>query len=498
MSGEDTLEPRRRATGRKPRRGDLLEAELTGLDGRGRAVGRAEWTDGREVDVRVRGGVPGARVRVDVFRRKGMRVEARIVEVLRTSPVAVEPRCEHVSTCGGCSFQNIDYAAQLAEKHRILSGLLAPLGDHDVQPVLANGSAFGYRNKMDFTFGNRRWVEEGEPEGAERDFAVGLHVPGRYDKILDIRRCEIAFEAANPILGTVRRLAREHDLDAWDVREHRGLLRHLVLRHGVRSGDILVDLVTTERAHDRIGPFVEELLAAHPEITTLVQRVDSGVALVARGEEEVLFGPGYLRDSIGGIEFRVSAASFFQTNTVQAERLVELVLEDAAVREGMRVFDLYCGSGLFSLALARAGAQVIGFELVEEAVADARENARRARIEGVEFVAGDLARTLAPHAARGEAPELCVVDPPRAGIHPSTLAALRSLAPERIVYVSCNPKSAVRDLILLLADGYAFRRIQPVDLFPHTPHLECVFTLVRRAGPRGPGPEGPGGIASRA
>jgi len=468
---------------RKPRKGDVLDVDVVGLDERGHALARFG-----EHTVRVRGGVPGSRARVSVRRRRKGRIEAVLETTLEPGPDAVEPRCAHFGTCGGCSFQGLSYPAQLRELERMLRRTLEPLGTpavEEVEPVLGasgEGGPWHYRNKMDFTFGNKRWIEADEPAGAPNGFAVGLHVPGRFDKILDVAHCDIAFAGASEILATVRALALELDLDAWDVREHRGLLRHLVLRKGFRTGELMVDLVTTERAAERVDPLVERLLAAHPEVTTLVQRVDSGVALIARGEEHVLFGPGFLHEEIDGISFRISAASFFQTNTRQAEELVRLVRENAVVGPGTRVFDLYCGSGLFSLALARAGADVVGFELVEAAVADARANAERNGIDGLHFVAGDLAQTLSLEAVAalpGGAPEVCVVDPPRAGLHASVLGVLGELGAARIVYVSCNPKSAARDLAPLLERGYRLGRVQPVDLFPHTPHLECVFTLQR-------------------
>jgi len=461
---------------RKPRRGDVLELDVEGLDERGRSHGRSAG-----YAVHVRGAVPGSRVRVSVRKRRRDRVEADLTEVLAPSPAAVEPRCPHFGTCGGCSFQGIDYAAQCAELARLLARTLEPLGPLPVEPVLAAASPWNYRNKMDFTFGNRRWVEAHEPPDSPAGFAVGLHVPGRFDKVLDVQGCDIAFVEAAPLLRSVRDLALDLGLDAWDVRAHRGLLRHLVLRKGVRTGEIMVDLVTTERAADRVGPLVERLLARHPEVTTLVQRVDAGVALVARGEEHVLHGMGVIHEEIAGIRFRISAASFFQTNTEQAEQLVRVVTERAGVARGTRVFDLYCGSGLFSLALARAGGEVTGFELVEEAVRDARENAQRNGIEGVRFVAGDLTETLPAAVAGGPPPEVCVVDPPRAGMHARVLGVLRALAPARLVYVSCNPSSAVRDLMPLVADGYRVASVEPVDLFPHGPHLECVFGLLHPA-----------------
>jgi 23S rRNA (uracil1939-C5)-methyltransferase len=437
--------------------------------------------------VAVRGGLLGARVRAEVVKRRRERVEARVGSVLVPSPHAEPARCPHVGSCGGCSFQGLAYPAQLAAKERLLAGVLAPLGAR-IEPALACAQPWHYRNKMDFTFARARWIEPGEPEGAASGFALGLHARGHFHKVLDLRTCSIAFAEAAPILATVRALARARGLAPWDVRARAGLLRHLVLRKSWASGAILADLVTTSAAPEELEPLARELARAHPELTTLVQHVNPGVALVAGGRlERVFHGSGEIEERLGGLSFGISAGSFFQTNTPQAERLLALVRAAAAPRAGETVFDLYCGCGVFALALARdvGPERVVGFELVTSAVEDARANARRNGLAGVRFVAGDLAETLAVEtlALRGLArPEVCIVDPPRAGLHPRVSAALRLLGPRRIVYVSCHPRAAVGDVLVLLAAGYRLDRVQPLDLFPHTPHVECVFVLERAAG----------------
>ena len=470
---------------RKPRKGDVLELDVERLDDRGFGVGRF-----KEFTVRVRGAVPGSRIAASVRRRRRNAIEAALDGTLRASSDAVASRCSHFGTCGGCSFQELAYPAQLRELGRIVRELVAPLDAARIDEVVGCADPWHYRNKMDFTFGNRRWIEAREPANAARDFALGLHVPGRFDKVLDVDACEIAFREATPILRSARALALDAGLDAWDTRAHRGLLRHLVLRKGFATGEIMVDLVTTSRDPERIGEYADSLLALHPEITTFVQRVNPGVALVAAGEELVLSGPGAIEERVADLSFRISAASFFQTNTLQAEELVRIVREQVAPRRGQLVFDLYCGTGLFALAMARDGARVVGFELVPEAIEDAHRAARTNRIEGVELVAGDLAHTIADAARAGESPDVCVLDPPRAGMHARVLEGVRELRARRIVYVSCNPVSAVRDIELLASDGYRIERVQPVDLFPHTPHLECVFTLERASPLAGSVPSG--------
>lgn len=465
---------------RRPRPGETIEVTAERLDERGRALGTHE---GRTVAIA--GAVLGERVqaRVTGGRRKG--IEARAVEVLEGGSDRVPASCPHATSCGGCSFQELRYGAQLEALHAQLLRVLADLDVPEVPAVLGMDSPWHYRNKMDFTFGDARWIEPEEPRGAPADFALGLHVRGHYQKVLDVHACAIAFREATGLVNTARELAVAQGLAPWSVREHTGLLRHLVLRRSNATGEILVDLVTTEPAPERVEPFVRALLERHPEITTLVQHANAGVALVAVGDLVAVHrGSGAIEERLNGLAFSISAGSFFQTNTEQAERLVGLVVDWARVAPGEVVFDLYCGCGVFALALARrVGAErVVGFELVESAVADARANAARNGLDGVRFVAGDLARTLLPEAVAElglERPAVCVVDPPRAGLHERVLHSLVELAPPRIVYVSCNPRSAARDLVFLCGHGWRITSVQPIDLFPHTPHLECVFALER-------------------
>ncbi|MEW6073861.1 MAG: 23S rRNA (uracil(1939)-C(5))-methyltransferase RlmD [Planctomycetota bacterium] len=467
-----------------PRKGEEIDVRLEELDAKGRAVGYAG-----PHRVRVLNAVPGQRVRARAGgRRRGVTL-AVAVQVLDPGPDSVPARCPHVASCGGCSFQELRYARQLEELARLLRRALAPLGTElPIAPVAGCADPFAYRNKMDFTFSSRRWIEPGEPENAPRDFAVGLHVAGRHDRVLDIERCAIAFAGADAILATVRRAARARNLVPWDVRAHTGLLRHLVLRRGHATGEVLAQLVTSEEAAASVVPLVREVLAAHPEITTFVQSVSSGVALVAGGREIVHHGPGWIHEEVAGRRFRVSAGSFFQTNTAQAERLVAVVRERLALTGREVLFDLYCGGGLLTLTAGAAAREAWGFELAPAAIEDARRNSVLNGIASARWVSGDLRHQLAPAALahRGApAPDVCIADPPRAGMHAAVVAAIARLAPRRIVYVSCHAPSAARDVALLLPLGWRLLAVEPIDLFPHTPHLECVLTLERPPGAAG-------------
>ena len=469
---------------RKPRYGDMFEVEVERFDQRGRAVGQGisrELPQSGSWEVVMRGAVPGDRVLAEVIRRRKNQVEAHVRETLRASPSSTEPRCVHFGTCGGCSFQNLKYGAQLEYKRANLETIFAAQGllsEVQVEPVTACAVPWNYRNKMEFTVSNRRWLEEAELEDGNSKLAVGLHVPGRFDKVLDVTTCEIQDESANRILTSARRLALEQEIVPWDVRAHTGLLRHVVLRVAQSTGEIMVNLVTSEDARETVDQYAQALIAAHPEIATLVQNVNTRPADIAVGEwEHVLHGPGVIREEIDGLSFLISAASFFQTNSRQAEVLFRMVREEAACTEEDHVFDVYCGTGSITLNLARDAASVVGFEMVEEAVVDARRNAESNDISNVSFVAGDVSATIGVHLENHPAPSLIVVDPPRAGVHPRVLRILAEIKARRLIYVSCNPESAAVDLAGLAMYGYRVTRIQPVDLFPHTPHVETVLTL---------------------
>lgn len=474
---------------RKPRYGDELALVLEAFDERGRAHGRCG-----EYHVTVSRGVVGARVRVQVLRRRRDEVEARVVELLERSPHAVEPRCAHAHACGGCPLQSLAYERQLAGLEALVREPFAALGllnGVELRPIEPARELYAYRNKMEFSFGSRRWIDPSEPadlDAASTSFALGLHAAELYSKVIDVRRCEIQPEVANAILAHARAIALEHGLSPWDVRAHTGLLRHLVIRVARSTGEVLVNLVTSSDSHALVDAFARELLAREPRITTLVQNVNTRAAQTAFGERErVLHGRGRIVERVSGLAFEISANSFFQTNTAQAERLFTIVREECALRGGERVFDLYCGTGALGLALAggaadaHVAAEIVGFEQVSSAVADARINARLNGLERARFVEGDVLTSLASRSSDGarEIPDLCVVDPPRAGLHPSVPASIAALGAAKLVYVSCNPRAAARDAAALAALGYALERVRPIDLFPHTPHVESVLTFRR-------------------
>ncbi len=312
------------------------------------------------------------------------------------------------------------------------------------------------------------------------DFALGMHSPGWHEKVIDLQHCAIHFEGADGLVATVRELALERGLSPWDTEEHTGLLRYLVLRKGERTGDVLVNLVTSEDAREVVDGLAAALLERHPEVTTFVHSINSRPASTAQAEHErVVFGPGVIHEEVGGLRYAISSQSFFQTNTLQAERLFEAIGEEAALDGDGLVFDLYCGAGTIGLALAAGAREIRGYEVVAPAIADARRNAVANGIEHATFIEGDVLQSLSDEGPQSTAPDVAIVDPPRAGLEPRMVPALARLGASRVIYVSCNVDAAARDLPFLRTAGYCLERVRPFDLFPHTPHVEVIFTLVR-------------------
>jgi 23S rRNA (uracil1939-C5)-methyltransferase len=455
----------------RARRGDRLSVTIDDLAFGGEGVGRA---DGYVVFVP--GGIPGDRLQVRLQEARARFGRGVIESVEEPSQYRVTPPCPYVGRCGGCRLQHVDYAAQLRFKTKQVADCLARLGGLgavELRPILAAPETLRYRNKMEFT------VAAG-PDGAPR---VGLHAAERYDEVVDIDRCLIQSDAMNALLAEVRRFFAERRLSVYEQESGEGLLRFAMLREGRNTGEAMANVVTASPAVSELQPLAARLRAAVPATTSVVMNVNPKKASVAVGvEEHLLGGRDHIRESLHGLVFQVSAGSFFQTNTAQAERLFALVLEAAELGGTETVFDLYSGTGAISLLLARRAARVYGVELAEAAVADARRNAEANAIGNCVFRAGEVRHVLPALAAEGVDAEVVVADPPRAGFHPKALRALLALAPRRIVYVSCNPSTLARDLGELARGGYAVDWAQPVDMFPHTPHIEVVARLTRTGG----------------
>jgi 23S rRNA (uracil1939-C5)-methyltransferase len=449
----------------KPKRGDIISLVVDDLAFGGEGVGRH---DGYVMFVR--GGLPGDHLRVAVTEARGRYGRGSVVEIISPSPDRVEAPCPYFGRCGGCRLQHLAYPAQLAFKEKQVRDCLTRLGGlppFELRPILPAPEAYGYRNKMEFTV-------------AEPPVTVGLHAAERYDVVLDIERCLLQSDAMNVLLDEFRSQARARGLSVWDQQSERGLLRFVTLREGRRTGQAMVNVVAAAPDVEALVPMAEALRARVPTTASVLLNVNDRKASVAVGtEEHLLLGRDHIMESMDGVVFQVSANSFFQTNTVQAERLFAIVA-DACVLDGSEtVMDLYSGTGAISLLLARRARHVYGIELAPAAVADAVRNARANSIENATFLAGEVRHVLPTLVRDGVRATVVVADPPRAGFHPKALSALAALGPARLVYVSCNPATLARDVGELVRHGYRMEWVQPVDMFPQTPHIEAVARLGR-------------------
>jgi 23S rRNA (uracil1939-C5)-methyltransferase len=466
------------------KRGDEIRLKVDDAAFEGRSVGRVEG-----FVVFVEGAVPGDVVTARILRVKKNYAEAKVVVVEEPSPFRVQPRCRHFGVCGGCRWQHVDYQVQLRFKQQHVVDAFERIGgfrDLPILPIIGSDEIYFYRNKMEFSFSDQRWLENNsEPETRNSELFLGLHVPQRYDKVLEIAECHLQSDVSNRILEFVRMYARRRNLPAYSSKRNEGYLRFLVVRQSRRRREILVNLVTYDDRPEVMKEFVEELRGAVPEITTIVNTINSRKAQVAYGDREVVCsGDGVIHEKLGSHVFTISASSFFQTNTAQAERLYEVAKSFADLKGNESVWDLYSGTGSIALFVSDAAKEVVGIESVASSVKDAQRNAEANGVRNCTFLLGDLKEKLTSETdwmARHPKPEVMIIDPPRTGMHPKVVEEIIALAPSRIVYVSCNPATQARDVKALCAERYDLAKLQPLDLFPHTYHVENVAQLLRRS-----------------
>jgi len=459
MSTQETVKP-------PVRPGQEISVTVHGLGSSGEGVARYGG-----LTIFVPGGAPGDRLLARVQEVKRNYARAALVAVEEPSPDRVAPACPVAGECGGCQLQHIAYAAQLRLKRQQVVDALERLGKLSgvaVHPTLGMAEPWGYRNKAQFPVGFR-----------SGRVIAGFFAPGTH-RIIDIGRCEIQHPLGNRVLAEVKDLAGRFGVRIYDERSHTGVLRHVLARVGRGTGEAMAVLVTNGRDFPHGEAIARELMARIPEVVSVVQNINPARTNVVLGRESrVLAGRDSITDYIGDLRFSISPVSFFQVNPAQTEVLYGKALEYAGLTGTETVIDLYCGIGTISLFLARRSRAVIGIEWVEEAVADARENAARNGIANVRFIAGDAAVEMPRLAAEGVRADVIVLDPPRKGCDEPVLEALVRMAPRRVVYVSCNPASLARDLGRLAAMGYRTVEVQPVDMFPHTAHVECVARVER-------------------
>jgi 23S rRNA (uracil1939-C5)-methyltransferase len=444
---------------------DELELEIDSLAYGGNGVARLNG-----FVVFVRRGLPGDTVRARVTKVKRNHAEALAIEIVERGAPRVEAPCAHYPACGGCRFQDLAYEAQIAAKAEQVEDALRRIGgldDPPLEPIVPAESVFHYRNKLEYSFTQT-------PEGP----ALGFHRAGRWDEVLDIHRCWLTTDLGNAIRDAVRDWARKEGLEAYDQAEHTGFLRHLVVREGRNTRQALVQLVTAPgRLDDEL--FVAAL-SRFPEMRSVHWSVNERPAEVTNLPTMLLWGEDAIEEELCGLRFRVRPNAFLQTNTAMAERLYELAREYAQLTGSESVFDLYCGIGTIGLTLARDALTVWGVEVSEESVACALENAELNGISNAAFFAGEVGEVVADLHGRAGSPDVVVVDPPRAGLSGKALRRIARLEPQRIVYVSCNPTTLAGNVKELSGEwGYRLARARPVDMFPHTPHIETVALLER-------------------
>ena len=474
------------------RKGDIIELKIDRVAFGGQGIARLDG-----LVIFVKGAIPGDRVRALVFRKKKAYAEAKIQELLVPSSDRIEAPCPYFGICGGCQWQHVTYERQLEYKTGHVTEALSHIGSLsgiEVHDAIPSEKKFAYRNKMEFSFSDRLWLPHPPPppfapatgssdphallpKGGRGDFALGLHVPGTFDKIIDVEACLLQQERGNEILRVVKRFAKESGLPPYGLKSHEGFWRFLTLRHSAYLDEWMVNLVTSEMRSEVVLPLAQSLTALFPNVKTVVNNITARRASIAVGEREVvLSGVGTIRDRIGPSSFQISANSFFQTNSLGAQRLYGKVVDYAELKGRETVLDLYSGTGTIPIFLAGSARKVIGMEIAESAVLDARKNCEENGIENCEFILGDIRENLSFLRIQ---PEVIIIDPPRAGMHQDVLCRVLEIAAERIVYVSCNPATLARDLGQM-QEQYHVTEIQPVDMFPHTYHIECVAKLKRK------------------
>lgn len=427
-----------------------------------------------EKEIAVKGGIPGQTVRARITKNKKTKTEATILEILEKSSIEVESKCDHfgIGRCGGCSYQTIPYEEQLKMKQEQVKELLetVDLGDYEYLDIVKSPTEFEYRNKMEFSFGD---VEKGG------ELALGMHRKGRFYEIETVDGCQIVDSDFRDVLVTVLEYFREKKTSFHHVGRHQGVLRHLVVRKAIKNKEILVNLVTSSEEELELSELVDRLksLKLDSELKGILHTINDSLSDIVQSDEtRVLFGQDYITEELLGLKFNISAFSFFQTNSLGAEALYSVVRDFVGETKDKTVFDLYCGTGTIAQIVASVARKVIGIELVEEAVESARENAKLNGLDNCEFIAGDVMKKVEEI---DDKPDIIILDPPRVGIHPKAIHKIIDFKPDEFVYVSCKPSSLVRDLPEFVKRGYSVKKIQCVDMFPGTPHVETVVLIER-------------------
>lgn len=458
--------------------------EITDVAAEGNSIARI-----KELVTFVPFGAPGDIADIKIDRKKRNYAEGHIERMVTPSPLRVEPKCEHFTICGGCRWQHLPYDYQLQCKQRQVRDALdriAKVKYPEISPIIGSEKIYGYRNKLEYTFSNRCWLtfeQLRSGESFDDRSAAGFHIPGAFDKVLDINSCHLQDDITNRLRKCVKSYGQEHGLEFYDIKAQQGFLRNMVVRTS-STGELMVIMVVGRDDKEAIKGLMDHVAGNFPEITSLIYIVNTKVNDSIGDLGPVVYaGRPWIEEEMDGLRFRIGPKSFYQTNSAQAYRLYSVARRLAALTGAELVYDLYTGTGTIANFVARDCRKVIGIEYVPEAIEDAKINSQANGIENTLFYAGDMKDVLTDEfIAEHGRPDVMIVDPPRAGMHEDVVGVIRRASPSRIVYVSCNPATQARDLALL-DDLYEVTAVQPVDMFPHTAHVENVVRLDLRPEP---------------
>lgn len=427
--------------------------------------------------------VPGDIVNVKVTKKKKNYMEGFILEIVKPSEDRLQPFCEHFGICGGCRWQPLPYDMQLKAKQQQVWDQLVRIGHleiPDISPILPSDKTKYYRNKLEFTFSNKRWIYNNEDPDSltdEERLGLGFHVGKFFDKVLDIKHCSLQPEPSNEIRLFIREYAVTHNLEFYNIRENTGFLRNIIVRNN-QVGDVMLTVCFAYDDQDKIVPMLDAIAAEFPQIKSLHYVINEKLNDSISDLDCILYkGEDAIWETMGKLKFKIGPKSFYQTNSEQAYKLYSIAKEFAALTGNEVVYDLYTGTGTIAQFISDKASKVIGIEYVKEAIEDARINAEANGITNCTFFDGDMKDILTADFIKEHGkPEVMIIDPPRAGMHPDVVKVIMEAAPERIVYVSCNPASQARDLAMM-SPMYEITAVQPVDMFPHTMHVENVCAL---------------------
>lgn len=469
--------------------------EITGLAAEGKSLAKVKLhkDDEAGIVIFIPYGTPGDIVDIKLDKKKHSYAEGHIINIIQPSKKRINPLCVHFGICGGCKWQHIPYTEQLKQKHQQVVDALVRIGKIDLPEIpltLGSDNIWNYRNKMEYTFSNKKWrtweeIKENK-EFEDSPNGLGFHIPGAFDKVLHINECHLQNDLGNQIRNFIYDFALEHNLSFYDIRNNKGLLRTIMIRIA-STGEVMICMVFGGNNTDEIKTVMNALSSAFPEITSLVYIVNLKLNDSISDQDVIVWkGNDYINEEMEGLRFRINAKSFYQTNSSQAYELYKITRKFAGLDGNNKtdikplVYDLYTGTGTIANFVAKNASKVIGIEYVEEAIEDAKLNSLVNGINNTLFFAGDMKDVLTDEfiAMHGH-PDVMIIDPPRAGMHEDVVKVIMNAAPEVIVYVSCNPSTQARDLALM-DSLYKVTDVQPVDMFPHTHHVENVVRMIKR------------------